>query len=121
MLPFQESIYYEAIQDKDDTLDRRSEAVANFAFPGLSDDKKSLAGYFGRAGIVTIRNQLKSYYEQLNKKIATDILKDADIESDMDLMYLSEGNKTITGSILKLKYLKYLEIYYLIKKGKIFE
>jgi hypothetical protein len=118
MLPFQESIYYEAIQDKDDTLDRRSEAVANFAFPGLSDDKKSLAGYFGRAGIVTIRNQLKSYYEQLNKKIATDILKDADIESDMDLMYLSEGNKTITGSILKLKYLKYFSIkfYHALKK-----
>ena len=118
MLPFQRKIYDEAIREKDDTLDRRSEAVANFAFPGLSDDKKSIIGYYGKDGILEIRNQLKSHYENLNKKIGTDILKDANLESESDLIYLSENNKTISGKILKHKYLKYFSIkfYTALKK-----
>ena len=118
MYPFQRKIYNEAIEDKDDTLDRRSEAVANFAFPGLNDDKKTIQGYYGRSGIVTVKNQLKSYYEILNKKIGSEILKGVDVELDTDLLYLSENNKTISGSILKLKYLKYFSIkfYKALKK-----
>jgi hypothetical protein len=46
MLPFQRKIYDEAVIEKDDTLDRRSEAVANFVFPGLSPDRKELVGYY---------------------------------------------------------------------------
>ena len=118
MYPFQRKIYDEAIDDKDDTLDRRSEAVANFAFPGLNDDKKTIQGFYGRTGVSLVKNQLKSYYEILNKKIASDILKGVDIESDTDLLYLSENNKTISGSILKFKYLKYFSIkfYRVLKK-----
>lgn len=39
MLPFQLATYNEAISVIDDSLDRRSEAVANFVFPGLNEKK----------------------------------------------------------------------------------
>ena len=63
------------LENKDDTLDRRSEAVANFVFPGLSQDRKELVGYYGREGINIVKNQLKTHHELLNKKIALEILK----------------------------------------------
>jgi hypothetical protein len=109
MLKFQLNVYKEAIKDQDDTLDRRSEAVANFAFPGLSQDRKSIVGYYGREGINIILNQLKTNYELLNRKIASDILKIDETEHG-DLIYPSENNKTISGEILKMKYLKNFSI-----------
>lgn len=117
MLPFQRKIYDEAIRISDDTLDRRSEAVANFSFPGLND-KKELAGYYGREGINVIRNQIKNQSELLNKKIALEILKDESLENDNDLLHMSEGGKLITGKILKMEYLKNFSIkfYKALKK-----
>jgi len=118
MLPFQRKTYDDARDEEDDSLDRKSEAVANFAIPGLSEDKKSIVGLYSRNGLNVVRNQLKTYYDTINKKIATDLLKGEDIESESDLLYLSENGKTITGSILKLKYLKYFSIkfYTALKK-----
>jgi DNA polymerase III delta prime subunit len=120
MLPFQRSIYDEAILEKNDTLDRRSEAVANFAFPGLSQDRKTLVGYYGREGVNIVKNQLKTHYEALNKKIAQDIFKSEDIDIEGDLIYPSESGKTISGNILKLPNLKYFSIkfYTALKKLK---
>jgi ABC-type lipoprotein export system ATPase subunit len=117
MLPFQRKIYDEAIIVADDTLDRRSEAVANFAFPGLND-KKELVGYYGREGINTVRNQLKNQLEIINKKIATEILNDETLENDTDLLYISDGGKLITGKILKFEYLKNFSVkfYKALKK-----
>lgn len=103
---FQKIIYEDAIKFEDDTLDRRSEAVANFVFPGLSEDRKQIIGYYGREGILLLMNQLKTSYDLLNKKIATDVLKGYNTDNEGDLLYISENKKTITGSILKIKYLK---------------
>ncbi len=120
MSKFQRSVYDNAIREKkEDSLDRKSEAVANFAFPGLSKDKKDIMGFYGNDGITMIKNQLKSDYELLNKKIAVSILKEkeqGDVEKD--LIYLSEGGKTITGSILKFHNLKHFSIkfYKALKK-----
>ena len=108
MLKFQLDTYIEATQDVDDTLDKKSESVANFVFPGMTEDRKKLKGYYGRQGIFVLRNQLKTDYEIINKKINTDIIKDKNDESD--LIYLGENSKIITGKILKLKYLKYFSI-----------
>ncbi len=118
MLPFQKKIYDEAIREKDDTLDRRSEAVANFAFPGLSQDRTKLVGYYGREGINIVKNQLKTNYETLNKKISSDILKSEYAGSEGDLISISENGKTITGEILKIYNLKYFSIkfYKALKK-----
>lgn len=106
MEQFQRSIYDDAIKFEDDTLDRRSEAVSNFVFPGLSEDRKSIIGYYGREGINKLMNQIKTSYDLLNKKIASDILKNYNNDTDGELLYISENKKTITGSILKMKYLK---------------
>ena len=117
MLPFQRKVYDDTIMLSEDTLDRRSEAVANFAFPGLND-KKELVGYSGRDGINIVKNQLKTHAEILNKKIALEILKDESLENDTDLLYVSDNGKSITGKILKMEYLKNFSIkfYKALKK-----
>lgn len=120
MMDFQKKIYDEAIiQFVDDTLDRRSQAVANFAFPGLSQDHKSIIGYHGNDGISILKNQIKTNYEQLNKKIATEILHlDNELSDNEDMLYLSENQKTITGAIMKMHNLKHFSIkfYKALKK-----
>jgi DNA polymerase III delta prime subunit len=125
MLQFQQTVYDSAIQDRDDTLDRRSEAVANFVFPGLSPDRKELVGYYGRDGISVVRNQIKSHGEILNKQIAKLLKKDDPVEeseedsvgpghgnntTEIDWVSLSENGRSITGEILDLKYLKYFSV-----------
>lgn len=119
MEPFQQRVYDETkAQMTEDTLDRKSSAVANFAFPCLSEDKKSIIGVSGREGINLLKNQLKSHQELLNKKIAQEILKDENIENVDDLVYISESGKTITGKILKQEHLKNFSIkfYKALKK-----
>lgn len=117
MLPFQLQIYKEALKDIDDTLDRRSEAVANFAFPGLSKDHKSIVGYYGREGINTLKSQLKTNYETLNKKIAKKFF-DSNADTISDVIHPSENGKTISGNLLKFQYLKHFSIkfYKTLKK-----
>lgn len=104
MAPFQKKIYEEAIKlIQEDSLDRKSEAVANFAFPALSQDKKQIIGVYGREGINIVKNQIKSNYDQLNNKIASEIIKNKD---ESDLIYITEDGKTITGKFLQMRYLE---------------
>jgi len=103
MNDFQKKIYELAVAETNDSLDRRSEAVSNFAFPGLTTNKKNVTGYYGREGIDVLKNQIKSSYELLNKKIANDILDNVE---DTDLIYLSQDGKKISGKIFNEKYLK---------------
>jgi hypothetical protein len=115
MLPFQQKIYDNAVRIADDSLDRKSEAVANFAFPGLHLESKELTGFYGKDGISVIKNQLKSNYDLLNKKIASEILQNKDIS---DLIYLTEDGLNITGKIMKFEYIKNFssKFYKLLKK-----
>ena len=103
MNDFQKQMYEVAVKETGDSLDRRSEAVANFAFPGLTSNRKNVTGYYGREGIDILKNQIKSNYELLNKKIASDILDNVE---DSDLLYLSEDGKKLSGKIFNQKYLK---------------
>jgi hypothetical protein len=115
MHAFQRKIYDEAVREQDDTLDRRSEAVANFVFPGLSQDRKELTGYYGREGIGIVKNQLKTQYSQINKKIANEIIGNDD---EADLIYLTENGRTVTGKMLHISNLKYFstKFYTALKK-----
>jgi DNA polymerase III delta prime subunit len=126
MYPFQRECYNEAIRDEGDALSKKSEAVANFVVPGLSPDKKSVVGYYGREGIQLVCNQLKTHAAQLNSKIAEYMakwirtvpegkrLKDPEIREllegngrDRDeWIRLAENGKTITGRILKMPFLR---------------
>ena len=115
MLPFQQRIYDGAVREKEDTLDRKSEAVANFVFPGLSEDRQSIHGYYGREGINTVKNQLKTSHDIINEKLSK-LLKLP--EKQNDLLYITDDGKTITGKILQYKYLKLFSIkfYKALKK-----
>jgi len=115
MLPFQREVYDVTIKEFDDALDRSSEAVANIVFPGLSKDRKTVVGYYSNDGINIVKEQLKSSYEDLNKLVNEKFFEN---KSTMDVIHMSKDNKTISGSFLKLKYLKYFAIkfYTCLKK-----
>ena len=97
MLPFQQTAYDVATHEIEDALDRTSEAVSNFVFPGFSSDRNSLVGYFGKDGLVTVRNQLSISGAQLNNKLK-EMLK----SKDTDLITLSRDNKAIIGNYLHI-------------------
>lgn len=112
MNPFQKQTYEQAQELEEenmDKLDRKSQAVANFAFPGLSD-KKQLIGYYGNNGLNIVRNQIMSNPQLLNKKIALELLNDSSLEDNLDLITLSESGKAISGKILEIQYLKIFSI-----------
>ncbi len=115
MLEFQRITYDGTIKEVDDALDRKSEAVANFAFPGLSKDRKEIVGYYGREGLNIIKDQLKVSGELLNKKIGQKFFGG---KEDTDLIYMTQEAKLITGKILKIPYLKHFSIkfYKTLKK-----
>jgi hypothetical protein len=104
MLQLQRSVYDATVVEFDDSLDRKSEAVANFVFPGLSTDKKTIIGYYGKDGLATVKNQLKMVPELFNKKLSLELFGH---EKDKDLIKISDNKKTISGKILLIDYLKY--------------
>lgn len=110
MMPFQQKAYDSAVIEKEeshDTLDRKSESVANLVLPSLSPDKKTLIGISGTDGINTLKNQIKLYNEILNKRIGEMLSSSS---SDTDYMTISDNQKTITGNIYKLENLKHFSI-----------
>lgn len=116
MLPFQKKTYLEAsTENDDDTLDRKSEAVANFVFPGLSSDRKELTGYYAGEGMNLVKNQLKVNSELINKKLSKLLFGN---ENERDLIYVTQDGRSISGKILKMPYLKYFSIkfYRALKK-----
>lgn len=104
MKNFQRETYDIAVKIKDDSLDRKSEAVANFVFPALDENRKKLVGLYGREGLNALRNQLKMHQDKINSMIATDILKLKNLEDEVFLT-INENTKNITGTILKKKYI----------------
>lgn len=116
MLDFQKKTYMEAIeQNQEDTLDRKSEAVANFVFPVLSVDKKELVGHYAGEGLNLLKNQLKINGELVNKKLSKIMFGH---ENEKDLVYLTQDGHSITGKLLKRENLKYFSIkfYKALKK-----
>lgn len=105
MLDFQLDIYSNVIKTHDDTLDKRSGAVANFVFPGLTKDKKDITGYHGIDGINELKSQLKINPGLLTKKISETILKKYNITNHESLVYLTDNGKNISGDIFDEKYL----------------
>lgn len=115
MMKFQRETYNSTIKEFDDALDRASEAVANMSFPGLSKDRKSLVGYYGREGLNVVKEQLKVSSELLNKKIGETFFEG---KEDSEYIYLSQDGKTVTGKIYKAPYLKNFSVkfYKALKK-----
>lgn len=105
---FQLKAYEEAKKlaiEEADALDRKSEAVANFVFPGLDSGKTKLIGLYGRDGLTQLKNQLKNHHDKINSLIATEILGLK--KYDEELININERTKNITGAILKKDNLKH--------------
>ena len=103
---FQLDVYNETIEKYEDTLDRKSSAVANFVFPALSNNKKSIMGVYSGDGINTVKNQLKSnrnlLLKMLNKTFFNGKIKSND---EKNILYESDS-KVLTGYILRKEHLK---------------
>lgn len=108
MLDFQIKTYSNILGTQDDSLDRRSQAVSNFCFPGLSLDKKEIVGYFGKEGLNTVKTQLKSNKQALQKMI-NDNFFNGKLDHN-EVIKDSDKNKSITGLILKKENIKHFSI-----------
>jgi len=95
-------------EEEADSLDKKSESVANFVFPALDESRKKLIGLYGREGLNQLKNQLKNHYQKINNMIATDILKLKKAEEEY--ITYNEIKKNISGAILKRENLKYFSI-----------
>ncbi len=103
---FQLNAYKKTKHEIDDALERASESISNFIFPGLSEDGKQIVGHHSVEGLNTVISQLKSNKEHLNNKLA-EFLKIKNPENlQDDLISLSSNNKNISGLILQKQYIK---------------
>jgi hypothetical protein len=101
MNKFQLDTYNKVIELVDDTLDRRSQAVANFVFPGIDYDDKKLNGYYGEEGMYSVINMLK--IEETKKILITKINEEIynnKYKDPIDLLNYDSKKKIITGKIL---------------------
>lgn len=101
MSSLQLSAYSEAMKTINDALDRHSEAVANFVFPGLDSSRKSIVGYHGKEGLDIVRNQLRVNPAIINNKLG-ELLK----TKNNNLIQLGRDGKTIVGDFLLLENLQ---------------
>src|SRR5437868_973172 len=111
MMDFQNTVYQQTVTEKEDeddndTLDRKSTAISNFVIPGIGDSDK-LIGLFSNNGINTIKNQLKTKEQLLNKAIFNLIKKHFPDETDKtNWLFLNEDKKNFTGRIFDQPFLK---------------
>lgn len=106
MEKFQDEVYLKTKENLDDTLDRTSSAAANFVFPGLNKEKNDIIGFYSNEGLNNITAQLNQDGPKLrsliNKRFYNGKLP-KDIEENF---ILPTSDKSITGAILKLDYIK---------------
>ena len=103
MMKFQRQVYDNTIIHTDDALDKKTEAVANFVFPGLTSDRKNITGYYGIDGINTVKNQIKIMGTKLNNILGKEFFNKDNAD---DIIKIDSDGKTITGKILQMPYLK---------------
>jgi len=104
MNEFQLEVYNHVIANSDDTLDRRSAAVANFVFPSYSLETKDIVGVFGREGLSSLRNMLKTNKEKLLSTVAKKF-EITDDSSEIIIEY--DKTKSLGGKIFSQPYLQF--------------
>ena len=110
MEKFQDTVYLKTKENIDDTLDRTSSAAANFVFPGLNADKNDIQGYYSTEGLGIVLQQLNSNASKLRGLINKKLFNNKLSKAEEDNFLLETEDKSITGNILKLKYVKYFSI-----------
>jgi hypothetical protein len=118
MNDFQLKTYTEASNDNEDSLDKGTSAAGNFVFPGLDKNKENIIGYYSNDGMNTIISQLNTDGNKLRSLINKQLFNNKLSKIDEDNFIFESENKSISGNILKLDYLKYFSIkfYKIIKR-----
>lgn len=98
--------HYNIIKENiDDALEKSSQAVANFVFPGLNQDSTDIIGLHGIEGFKKLKNQLDNNKDILlkliNKKFFDNKVKELD-----NILYYNEYSGNFRGMIYKLPYIK---------------
>lgn len=104
MQEFQNKVYVEEVEKGGDTLDRKSNSIANFVFPNYNDSTKMIEGVFGIEGINSLRLSLKNP-KQVNEEFKKYFeLKTTNFITD------DPKNKSVSGDIFKLENIKNFSI-----------
>jgi superfamily II DNA or RNA helicase len=105
MLDFQLEAYKKALKLSDDVLDKVSESVSNFVFPGIDVQTKKLTGFYSEQGLEVIKNQLVES-NKIGEVLNTTFFNGK--EDPKELIFVK--GKHIGGKIFELDYLKYFSI-----------
>jgi superfamily II DNA or RNA helicase len=105
---FQYDHYVQSMNQNTDTLDRGALASANFVFPTLQDNK--LVGASSIDGINTLISQVNDNYEKLLSTINNDLFDNKIDEDDLKEFIMINDKKHVTGTFLKLQYIKKFSI-----------
>lgn len=100
MLPFQATTYDAVVSTIDDPLDRKSQEVANFVFPGL-DKAKGLIGLHGKDGLERCIQDLKANRKALQARLKAELFGGK--VSDEETLYLE--NDGLAGKLFKMPHL----------------
>ena len=106
MSPFQKVVYLKTLAEySKDALDKESTASANFVFPVMDEDKKTIIGAYSKEGINIVLSQLKTsrelYLKKLNEKFFNNKITNLN-----EILRESTDSNTITGLILHESVLK---------------
>ena len=120
MLDFQKEKYLEVVTSKTDSLDKHSEAIANFIFPTI-DINDNIKGVFGKEGLSIIREKVRSDKPRLDAAIFKKFIskeKDGDKKNEENYIDRTETD-SITGQILNKKYLKNFSIKFFVMMNEL--
>lgn len=120
MLDFQKQVYLKMETDKKDSLDKHSEAIANFVFPTLNSSGK-IIGVFGKEGLSLVKEKINLSYDLFNKEIAKKFNND---DKNTDRIYIDKSNNesnTISGEIFSNTLLKNFSIKFYIMLNELNE
>jgi len=101
MSNFHLKAYQSVVSEIKDALDKVSESVSNFVFPGVDIKTKEVTAFYGEQGYERLKSQLNEiqFLDLINEKFFNN-----EVES-REIMYLSKANQ-ISGKIFHEKYLK---------------
>ena len=108
MNEFQLKQYIEVQKHIEDSLEKGSEAVANFVFPGLNEEKTNIIGLHGIEGFKKLKNQLEN-----NKEI---LLNGGDQHTTNNKMELTAAIKALEYFEIKKNLIIYTDSKY-VKDG----
>nr|QFG73572.1 MAG: hypothetical protein [Megaviridae environmental sample] len=102
------NMYLSSSEHDGDHLDRRSQSLSNFVFPGMEKNTAKIIPIFGENKLNSMKIQLEEALENTqNSNLLKNIKKTFKMDEPLDeIIHAKNETKTLTGAFLKKKYLK---------------